>query len=146
LLTQEQDNVTNQLEQLESRLEAWSQATFGQPTWWDFTSNITTTPSISSAQEKTVPLPILRARYDYYYIVLDRSFGVHNYVYADYLLNFANSQLSNNNIYPGSGPSGGLGPVPQAANLPQTHQALASARSAMVAACSAKNGLPWFGN
>ena len=34
-----------------------------------------------------------RARHNYYFILLDRSLGVHNVFYTTYLLNFANAGL-----------------------------------------------------
>ncbi|HTQ10732.1 MAG TPA: cytochrome c3 family protein [Fimbriimonadaceae bacterium] len=76
-----------------TRLESWATTKFGQSTWWDYTSNITTNPTITTAQEATVPIQVREARYNYYMISIDNSYGPHNFPYATTLLQVANSDL-----------------------------------------------------
>ncbi|HLJ54238.1 MAG TPA: hypothetical protein VKT77_04310, partial [Chthonomonadaceae bacterium] len=57
----------------------------------DYTTNI---PSTSKAPSQAqVPIQIKRARHNYYFVLLDRSLGVHNVFYTNYLLNYANTGL-----------------------------------------------------
>src|SRR5581483_7417732 len=71
------------------------QGAFNNPAWWDYTSSITeeggTAPP--SSQEAQVPIEIKRARYNYYFLLREGSFGIHNTPYARYLLNIANQNL-----------------------------------------------------
>ena len=58
---------------------------------WDYTSNI---PATSTAPKQSlIPIEVKRARHNYYFILLDRSLGVHNVFYTNYLLNYANTGL-----------------------------------------------------
>ncbi len=47
----------------------------------------------SSTGQKQIPIEVKRARYNYYYVEHDGSFGVHNAKYARYLIQVANQQL-----------------------------------------------------
>jgi len=82
-----QDDITNRLLAVESRLQTWAQAAGGDPNYWDYSGN-------GGASDQTqVPLAVQRARYNYYFVILDGSFGVHNGFYARYLLDVANHEL-----------------------------------------------------
>lgn len=86
-----QTQVQNDLVALRTRMQNWAQATFGDPNVWDYTSNI---PATSNTPDETkVPIQVKRARHNYYFILLDRSSGVHNANYTNYLLNYANTGL-----------------------------------------------------
>ena len=84
-----QTQVQNDLVALRTRMSNWAQATFGDPAVWDYTTNIVA-PSKAPDQSK-VPIQVKRARHNYYFILLDRSLGVHNVFYTDYLLNYSNT-------------------------------------------------------
>lgn len=86
-----QNEIQTGLVALRTRLRNWAQATYGDPAVWDYTSNI---PSTSKAPTQSgVPIQVKRARHNYYFILLDRSLGVHNTPYTRYLLNYANTNL-----------------------------------------------------
>lgn len=83
--------TTSALYQLRVRLQAWSQATFGDPDLWDYTSLI---PAGKTAPNQSlVPIEIRRARHNYYYVVRDKSFGIHNLPYTKTLVQVANDNL-----------------------------------------------------
>ncbi len=89
--TSVQSATQNSLVALRTRLSNWAMATFGDPAAWDYTSNI---PSTSKTPNQAqIPIQVKRARHNYYFILLDRSLGVHNAFYTDYLLNYANTGL-----------------------------------------------------
>lgn len=77
---------------LQTRLNNWGTTanidTKG-PLSWEYVSN----GGPASSKQTQVPIQIKRARYDYYYVSNDQSFGVHNAKYARYLLDVANAQL-----------------------------------------------------
>jgi hypothetical protein len=62
---------------------------------WDYSSNIPSTVTVpkTPAWQTQIPIEIKRARHNYYLLLLDRSYGVHNFVYATYLLNQSNAGL-----------------------------------------------------
>ncbi|MGQ9541424.1 MAG: multiheme c-type cytochrome [Armatimonadota bacterium] len=76
---------------LRSRLEAWSQQTFGDPDLWNYTTLIPT--GKTAPPQSQVPIEVKRARHNYWFILRDHSFGVHNGPYARYLLEVANANL-----------------------------------------------------
>jgi hypothetical protein len=86
-----QSEVQNGLVALRTRMQNWAQATFKDPAVWDYTTNIPSTSKIPTQSQ--VPIQIKRARHNYYFILLDRSLGVHNAPYTLYLLNYANTNL-----------------------------------------------------
>jgi len=107
--TSVKNDVTNSLYALESEMTAWSTAWSlqnsintsaypnGDPNLWDYTSNLggyTPADSISSANEALVPIEVKRARYNYYYIINDRSMGVHNEPFIETLLTVANNNMA----------------------------------------------------
>ena len=86
-----QGTTLNGLLALRTRMRAWAQTTFGNPDLWNYPANLpvgTTAPAQSS-----IPIQIKRARHNYYYILLDRSYGVHNAFYTQYLLTYSNQNL-----------------------------------------------------
>ncbi len=88
-----QSGIQNDLVALRTRMQTWSQQTFGNPDLWDYTSNIQA-ENETPPNEAQVPLQIKRARHNYYFIINDRSYGVHNNPYTNYLLTVANNELN----------------------------------------------------
>ncbi len=86
-----QGEVQNGLVALRTRLQNWAQTTFHDPAVWEYKTNIVA-PSVIPDQN-FVPIEVKRARHNYYFILLDRSLGVHNTPYTRYLLNYANTGL-----------------------------------------------------
>jgi hypothetical protein len=84
--------IQNGLLALRTRLERWAQDTFGQPELWNYTSLITEA-GLSPPPQSQVPIQIKRARHNYYFVLRDKSFGIHNLFYTRYLLTVANEQL-----------------------------------------------------
>ncbi len=91
-----QTNIQNGLVALRTRMANWAQATFGDPNVWDYTTNIPSTSTVPN--QSLIPIQVKRARHNYYFILLDRSLGVHNEPYATYLINYANTGLTAINI------------------------------------------------
>jgi len=106
LATSAKTTIINSEYALLTRMESWATTHFSQPTWWDYTSNITTSPTITSAQEATVPIQIREARYNYWMINIDNSFGPHNFPYMTTLLQVANSDLDVLGVPPAPGVGG----------------------------------------
>ncbi len=103
--------IINSMYAVLTRLETWSSTAFpGHSNWWDYTTNIAA-PAPTSAQEATVPLAVRRARANYWYILIDNSFGPHNFPYMTTLIDVANQNLDSIGVPPAP-PSGG-----RAANL-----------------------------
>lgn len=88
-----QGEIQNDLVALRTRMSNWAKLTFGDASVWDYTSNIVA-PSVAPKQT-LIPIEVKRARHNYYFVLLDRSLGVHNTPYARYLLNYANVGLDN---------------------------------------------------
>ncbi len=86
-----QSATQNSLVALRTRMANWAQTTFGDPAVWDYTSNIPTTSK--TPNQSLIPIEVKRARHNYYFILLDRSLGVHNAFYTNYLLDYANTGL-----------------------------------------------------
>lgn len=96
------NSVINDLTTLSTRLAAWAQtktqaanpALAWSPDSWMPTSVIPKGEYVpTSTEEAALPLSILRARYNYFYIVIDNSYGVHNHVYEQDLIQSANANL-----------------------------------------------------
>jgi hypothetical protein len=98
-----QAQIAGQLDVLQTNLSLWSNATFtssagGEVTTysWDYTNNIAgDTPNgtgyVPAANK--IPVQIMRARYDYWYAIVDGSYGVHNPFYTPWLLTIANNNV-----------------------------------------------------
>jgi hypothetical protein len=87
--------IQNGLAALRTRLSNWAKANLGDPDMWDYTAYIQEegkTPP-TAEQEAAIPIEVKRARHNYHFILKDRSYGVHNRVYAQYLLDIANRNL-----------------------------------------------------
>lgn len=91
--------------QLLSRMEAWSMATFKDPDLWDYTANIQAEGK-TPPNESSVPIQIMRARYNYYFISNDKSMGPHNAAYTNLLLTVANNNLNAINVPPAASTKG----------------------------------------
>jgi hypothetical protein len=77
---------------LRNRLQNWAQATFGDPHLWDYTALLTEEGKTPPDQAQ-VPIEVKRARYNYYFVIRDRSLGTHNGTYTRNLLDVANRNL-----------------------------------------------------
>ncbi|NLH98395.1 MAG: hypothetical protein GX446_02770 [Chthonomonadales bacterium] len=93
-------NTELQLYALRTRMENWARATTftspnisNDPDMWMYTADITALGKTPPAQAQ-VPIEIKRARHNYWFILRDGSFGVHNAPYTRHLLNAANNQLA----------------------------------------------------
>ncbi len=87
-------DIEAKLATLKNRLDAWGvQANIqGKGALsWEYSSY--GGPSSGATGQDLIPIQIKRARYNYYYVEHDGSFGVHNAKYARYLLLVANQQL-----------------------------------------------------
>lgn len=74
-----------------TRLQNWSKATFGDPDLWTYTSYVPT--GKTAPNQSLIPIEVKRARHNYYFVLYDKSYGVHNSSYTRYLLDLANSNL-----------------------------------------------------
>jgi hypothetical protein len=86
-----QTQIEDGLVALETRMQTWAKSTFGDPNVWDYTTNIPSTSKVPNQSQ--IPIQIKRARHNYYFILLDRSAGVHNADYTNYLLDWSNTNL-----------------------------------------------------
>lgn len=77
---------------LRERLRTWAQQTFGDPDLWDYTALVSELGKTAPPQDQ-VPIEVKRARHNYYFVLRDASFGIHNAPYARHLLTIANRQL-----------------------------------------------------
>lgn len=91
-----QSEIQNSLVALRTRMANWAKQTFGDPNVWDYTTNIPSTSKVPN--QSLIPIEVKRARHNYYFILLDRSLGVHNVFYTNYLLNYSNTTLDSINI------------------------------------------------
>jgi hypothetical protein len=91
-----QTETQNGLVALRTRMQSFAQTKFGDPDVWDYSSNISAPSTIPDQTQ--IPIEVKRARHNYYFVLLDRSLGVHNVFYTEYLLNFANTGLDSLNI------------------------------------------------
>jgi hypothetical protein len=83
--------IQNSLLALRTRMQTWSQQAFNNPDLWDYTSNIP--EGETPPNQAQVPLQVKRSRYNYYFVLNDGSYGIHNTPYTRYLLTVANQQL-----------------------------------------------------
>lgn len=86
------DEIQLALFALRARLRNWAQQTFGDPDLWDYTALIAELGKTAPPQGQ-VPIEVKRARHNYYFVLRDASFGIHNAPYARHLLTIANRQL-----------------------------------------------------
>ncbi|HEY3331676.1 MAG TPA: multiheme c-type cytochrome [Capsulimonadaceae bacterium] len=89
-----QNEVMGDLAHLQSELSAWAVAKYGagNTTSWDYTSNITAGQTVPV--QSTVPIEIKRARYNYWYVIIDNSYGVHNPFYTRFMLQIAQDNIN----------------------------------------------------
>lgn len=93
--------VERELLALRARLREWSQQTFGDPDLWDYTSNIQAAGKTPPPQAQ-VPIEVKRARHNYWFVLRDKSWGVHNTPYTRYLIQVANANLDRLGVGSGS--------------------------------------------
>jgi cytochrome c5 len=93
-------NTELQLYALRTRMEAWARGTTftgpditNDPDMWMYTTYITELGKTAPNQAQ-VPIELKRARHNYYLILRDGSFGIHNAPYTRHLLNAASQQLT----------------------------------------------------
>jgi len=90
-----QDEITQKIWALRQRLETWGNTQDvgipKGPTAWEYSALGGT--ATTSDDQKKIPIEIKRARHNYYFIIRDASYGVHNAAYARYLIQMANLQL-----------------------------------------------------
>lgn len=87
-----QNEVTLKLLALRQRLDNWGISIDGNRLHWQYSTEEYGGPADQS--NTNIPLAIKRARNNYYYVVRDASFGVHNAAYTRYLIQVANEQLN----------------------------------------------------
>ncbi len=96
-----QTQIQNGMAALRARMANWA-ATVGAGGFkdstgiaWEYSGNIPATVVVPKTPtwQSQIPIEIKRARHNYYLLLLDRSYGVHNFVYAQYLLNQSNVGL-----------------------------------------------------
>lgn len=86
--------IQSSLLALRTRLERWAEQMFGSKPLWDYPALLSGgDPPITPPDQKLVPIEVKRARHNYYFVLRDKSFGIHNLFYARHLLNVANQQL-----------------------------------------------------
>jgi len=90
---------------LQTRMSNWATKTFGFADYWEYTANIS---EANSPDQNLIPIEVKRARYNYHFILNDRSLGPHNAAYTNRLIQVANANLD----------SIGIGPVSPTRNLP----------------------------
>ena len=90
------DEVLTGLLVLRTRLESWAQTKFANSAFWDYYSLVDEDPAVqaeSKAIQDQIPIEIRRVRHNYYFIIRDRSFGIHNTPYTRQLLFYSHSLL-----------------------------------------------------
>ena len=95
------DDVMNRLLALKQRMSRWAQS----QTWggnpggvdaWMYSNSIPAGQNKPTNQTDTyVPIEIKRARHNYYFIIRDGSYGVHNHTYVSFLLDEAEIEMDN---------------------------------------------------
>ena len=88
-----QSEILSDLTTLQTRMANWASAKFGDPTMWDYTSNVTT--GKTAPNQSLIPIEVKRARHNYYYVVISGDLGIHNPEYTRYLLQWAKTNLDN---------------------------------------------------
>jgi hypothetical protein len=81
--------------------QAWNTAK--DPAVWNYSANLP--PGSVFPTQSKIPIELKRARHNYYFILLDRSFGVHNFAYTEYLLAQSNAGLDNLGVPRSAAPS-----------------------------------------
>lgn len=78
------NEIVTALFALRTKMETYAKNTWGDPVVWDYTTNIVA-PHVAPAQA-SVPIQLKRARHNYWYVLRDGSFGVHNAAYTRYMI------------------------------------------------------------
>ena len=77
-------------------MQAWARDHVGNEDFWDYytlVSEDTVVQDQAKAIQSQIPIEIRRCRHNYYFIIRDRSFGIHNTPYTRQLLDFSESLL-----------------------------------------------------
>jgi hypothetical protein len=90
-----QAEILGDLTTLQIRMSNWAKAQLGDPTLWDYTSNIA---AGKAPAQSLIPTEVKRARHNYYYVVISGDLGIHNPAYTRYLLDWAKNNLDNAGI------------------------------------------------
>ncbi len=77
---------------LRTRMERWANGKFADSDLWDYSSYVSAEGK-TAPNQSLIPIELKRARHNYYFILNDNSYGIHNTPYMRYLLNVANAQL-----------------------------------------------------
>lgn len=72
---------------LKTRLENWAQATFGDSNAWEYSANG------GYSDQSQIPIEVKRARHNYYFVIRDASWAIHNSAYARLLIIVANENM-----------------------------------------------------
>lgn len=98
LATNQHAEITQRLANLRARFETWAQNNHNDSASWDYTSMIPAGHVRPPAA--SLPIELIRARHNYYFIERDLSLGVHNPGYTDELLDVAEAQMTALGIAP----------------------------------------------
>lgn len=86
--------ILNNLLATRTRMERWAQQRFGNPLFWAYTSVIQEEQEgATPPPQAQVPIQVKRARHNYFFVIRDRSLGIHNPLYTRQLLDVANQNL-----------------------------------------------------
>ncbi len=90
------DEVLRRLLTLRTRMQSWALAHVANADFWDYytlVSEDTTVQDQAKAIQPQIPIEMRRCRHNYYFIIRDRSFGIHNTPYTRQLLDYSESLL-----------------------------------------------------
>jgi len=89
--TSVQGTVLADLLALQTEMSSWSVDQGYAADQWDYSGNWATGETTPAGYK--VPIQISRARHNYAFIINDRSYGIHNWVYTETLLNLSLTQV-----------------------------------------------------
>jgi hypothetical protein len=104
------NEVLGRLLTLRTRMQRWAAAHVGNADFWDYYTLVSEDVDVQNqakAVQPQIPIEIRRCRHNYYFLVRERSFGIHNTPYARQLLDYSEGLLD------------GLG-VSRAVTIPKT--------------------------
>ncbi len=79
---------------LRVRMENWAQQQFGDRDLWNYWALVPAEKQTTARNiQGQIPIEVKRARHNYYFVLRDASFGIHNPPYTRHLLNIANAEL-----------------------------------------------------
>lgn len=92
-VNQTKEEVLGRLLALRTRMENWAFGRFGDRDFWNYSSLVAEEGKTAPPQSQ-IPIQVKRARHNYFFVVRDASFGVHNAPYANHLITVANNNLA----------------------------------------------------